>query len=242
MTQTQTQPKTSIHAREYASFLVRYLKPRLVLVIVLAVTLLVSIGLQLVNPQILRSFIDAAMAGSAINLLTRMALTFIGIAIGQQLIGVLVVYITENLGWATTNDLRLELARYCLGLDMSFHTSHTPGEMIERIDGDVMALSNFFSQFILQVFGNLPAGNRHPAGAAARRLAHQPVAGRLRGASPLSFCCAWPISPSAVGRRNARPAPTCTASWKNGCPARRISAPITPRITCSTASTASPAA
>ena len=155
MTQTQTQPKTSIHAREYASFLVRYLKPRLVLVIVLAVTLLVSIGLQLVNPQILRSFIDAAMAGSAINLLTRMALTFIAIAIGQQLIGVLVVYITENLGWATTNDLRLELARYCLGLDMSFHTAHTPGEMIERIDGDVMALSNFFSQFIQQVFGNL---------------------------------------------------------------------------------------
>jgi ATP-binding cassette subfamily B protein len=46
------------------------------------------------------------------------------------------------------------LARYCLGLDMSFHTAHTPGEMIERIDGDVMALSNFFSQFILQVLGN----------------------------------------------------------------------------------------
>ncbi len=67
----------------------------------------------------------------------------------------LVVYITENLGWATTNDLRLELARYTLGLDMSFHTAHTPGEMIERIDGDVMALSNFFSQFILQVFGNI---------------------------------------------------------------------------------------
>ncbi len=84
-----------------------------------------------------------------------MALTFIGVAVSQQLIGVLVVYITENLGWATTNDLRLDLARHCLGLDMSFHTAHTPGEMIERIDGDVMALSNFFSQFILQVFGNM---------------------------------------------------------------------------------------
>jgi ATP-binding cassette subfamily B protein len=67
---------------------------------------------------------------------------------------VVVVYFTENLGWSTTNDLRLELSRYCLGLDMSFHTAHTPGEMIERIDGDVMALSNFFSQFILQVVGN----------------------------------------------------------------------------------------
>jgi ATP-binding cassette subfamily B protein len=69
-------------------------------------------------------------------------------------INVLAVYITENLGWAATNDVRLDLARYTLGLDMSFHTAHTPGEMIERIDGDVMSLSNFFSQFILQVFGN----------------------------------------------------------------------------------------
>ena len=125
------------------------------MVALLGVSLLVSIGLQLVNPLILRSFIDSAMTGGAMDGLVRLALIFIGIAVGQQLIGVLVVYVAENLGWATTNDLRLELARYTLGLDMSFHTSHTPGEMIERIDGDVMALSNFFSQFILQVFGNL---------------------------------------------------------------------------------------
>jgi ATP-binding cassette subfamily B protein len=37
---------------------------------------------------------------------------------------------------------------------MSFHNEHTPGEMIERIDGDINALSNFFSQFTLQVLGN----------------------------------------------------------------------------------------
>jgi ATP-binding cassette subfamily B protein len=149
------QSKLNITFNEYARFLTRYLRPRLRLVLLLAVTLFVSIGLQLVNPQILRFFIDTARAGGATDLLTRTALLFIGIAVLQQLIGVLVVYVTENLGWATTNDLRGELARYCLGLDMSFHTAHTPGEMIERIDGDVMALSNFFSQFILQVFGNM---------------------------------------------------------------------------------------
>ncbi len=147
--------KTSVSFREYARFLRRYLSRRVPLVLALGVTLLISIGLQLVNPQILRSFIDEARAGAADSLLTRMALLFIGVAVSQQLIGVLVVYITENLGWAATNDLRFDLARHTLGLDMSFHASHTPGEMIERIDGDVMALSNFFSQFILQVFGNL---------------------------------------------------------------------------------------
>ena len=117
-------------------------------------TLLVGIGLQLVNPQILRSFIDQSGAGSPLSALTSLAGLFILVAVSQQVINVINVYITENLGWGTTNDLRLDLARYCLGLDMSFHTSHTPGEMIERLDGDVMALSNFFSRFILEVFGN----------------------------------------------------------------------------------------
>jgi len=151
---TISQP-TKVSFRDYGRFLSRYLRPRLKLVAALGVALFVSIGLQLLNPQILRSFIDLARAGSPQNVLTRLALTFIGVAVAQQVIGVLVVYVTENLGWATTNHLRLELARYTLGLDMSFHAAHTPGEMIERIDGDVMALSNFFSQFILQVFGNL---------------------------------------------------------------------------------------
>ena len=31
----------------------------------------------------------------------------------------------------------------------------TPGELIERVDGDVTTLSNFFSAFVVQVVGNL---------------------------------------------------------------------------------------
>jgi ATP-binding cassette subfamily B protein len=38
---------------------------------------------------------------------------------------------------------------------MGFHKTRTPGEMIERIDGDVTALSNFFGQFVIHVVGNL---------------------------------------------------------------------------------------
>jgi ABC-type multidrug transport system fused ATPase/permease subunit len=38
---------------------------------------------------------------------------------------------------------------------MTFHNARTPGELIERIDGDVTALSNFFSQFVVRVAGNL---------------------------------------------------------------------------------------
>jgi ATP-binding cassette subfamily B protein len=145
---------TKIPPRELVRFLGRYMRPRLPLVLALGVTLFTGIGLQLVNPQILRAFIDEATSGGATGSLIRIALAFIGVAVGQQLVNVVSVFITENLGWGATNDLRLDLARHCLGLDMSFHSAHTPGEMIERLDGDVMALSNFFSRFIMEVFGN----------------------------------------------------------------------------------------
>ena len=43
---------------------------------------------------------------------------------------------------------------HCLRLDMSFHKAHAPGELIERLDGDVTALGNFFSQMVIRLFGN----------------------------------------------------------------------------------------
>ena len=37
---------------------------------------------------------------------------------------------------------------------MHFHNDHTPGELIERIDGDVTELATFFSQFALNLVSN----------------------------------------------------------------------------------------
>ena len=47
--------------------------------------------------------------------------------------------------WAgvQTNQLRTNLATHCLQLDMPFHHRHTPGALIERIDGDVGQLERF---------------------------------------------------------------------------------------------------
>jgi ATP-binding cassette subfamily B protein len=123
--------------------------------ILLTVLLLTSIGLQVVNPQVVRRFIDAATTGGTSAALTTAALLFIGIALFQQVIGVSATYLGENVAWTATNALRSELARHCLNLDMRFHNDTSPGELIERIDGDVAELSNFFSQMVIRVVGNL---------------------------------------------------------------------------------------
>lgn len=136
--------------------LVRYLLPQRFAVGVLALVLAASIGLQLASPQILRSFIDAATAASAAPLhLSLIAVLFIAAALVQQAMAVAATYVSERVGWTATNELRADLLRHCLGLDLAFHKRRTPGELIERIDGDVTALATFFSQFVVQLLGNL---------------------------------------------------------------------------------------
>ena len=140
--------------RRYFALLVTYLKPQWYRTVLLAVLLLASIGLQLLNPQILKNFIDTALAQGASLPLIKDALLFVSIALLNQGISVAASYLSTNIAWTATNQLRSDLVAHCLTLDMGFHKERTPGEMIERIDGDVDDLSNFFSQFVVSLLTN----------------------------------------------------------------------------------------
>jgi ATP-binding cassette subfamily B protein len=145
----------AIPIRRYRALLLTYLQPQRGRVVILAVLLLASIAFQLVNPQVLRAFLDAAKSGGTLGFLARVALLYIAVAMLQQALSLAATYFSERVAWTATNALRADLALHCLRLDLGFHKAHTPGEMIERIDGDVTALANFFSQFVVQILGNL---------------------------------------------------------------------------------------
>jgi ABC-type multidrug transport system fused ATPase/permease subunit len=144
-----------IGLQQYWKLLVDYLKPQKGRVFKFVIALLVSIGLQLVNPQILRYFIDTAVAGGSGQNLLLAALLFIGVALITQIITIAATYYGENVAWRATNALRADLVEHCLRLDLSFHKLSTPGELLERVDGDVHTLSQFFSKFTIQILGNL---------------------------------------------------------------------------------------
>ena len=148
-------PRLSVRLRQYVDLLVRYLRPQAGMVAALAVLLFTGIGLQLVNPQIVRYFIDEALAGSPVSRLIAAAALFTVLAVVQQLVNVLAAYTSGRVGWTATNALRADLGEHCLSLDMSFHNDHTPGEMIERIDGDANELGGFFSSFVINLLGNV---------------------------------------------------------------------------------------
>ncbi|MCB0088376.1 MAG: hypothetical protein KDE54_10720, partial [Caldilineaceae bacterium] len=144
----------NIPLKSYYRLLAQYLRPQRTQVFWMALLLLFNIGLRLVNPQIMRFFIDAALNGGAMQTLMQAALLFLGVAVLGQALAVAATYFSERVAWTATNALRYDLTAHCLNLDLSFHKTRTPGELIERIDGDVDKLSSFFSRFTINIFGN----------------------------------------------------------------------------------------
>jgi ATP-binding cassette subfamily B protein len=143
-----------IPVRAYFRLFSGYLRPHRRRALLLAVILLIAIALQLVNPQLIKRFIDGATTGESASSLIPVAVAFMVIAVVHQMLAVWATYLAEQIGWSATNQLRADLTEHVLHLDMGFHKGTSPGELIERIDGDVTALSNFFSSMMIKVVGN----------------------------------------------------------------------------------------
>ena len=140
--------------KQYRDLFVKYLGPQWPSVLLLTLLIFGHIGLQLVNPQLVRAFLDKAGTGGALEDLTVTAVLFLGVAVADQVVSLLTAYLGQSVAWAATNALRLDLALHCLRLDMPFHKARTPGELIERVDGDVTDLRSFFSQRVIRLLGN----------------------------------------------------------------------------------------
>ncbi|NHJ05738.1 MAG: ABC transporter ATP-binding protein [Candidatus Heimdallarchaeota archaeon] len=138
------------------SLLKKYLRPYVKQVLLLSFFLVLYNVIQIFNPQIIRYYIDTVFE-STLNTRTILfaALLYIGMNLILRAIMVLNEYLSNNLAWATTNDLRIDTTRHCINLDMTFHNKHKTGEMIERIDGDASTLSEFFSTFVVYFLGSI---------------------------------------------------------------------------------------
>ena len=141
--------------KQYWALLAEHINPQKVRFALLALLVLSTTSVQIVNPQIVRRFIDTTQGETGDTALLYAALAFIGLALLQQILAVGATYVGANVAWTATNALRAALVRHCLRLDMGFHNDTPPGELIEKIDGDVSQLGMFFSQFAIRLTGNL---------------------------------------------------------------------------------------
>jgi ATP-binding cassette, subfamily B, bacterial len=137
------------------SLILRYVLRRRASAIVMVGLLVTSIALEVAEPQVAAYFIQRTQDRAPLGTLTSIAEVLLVVAVAQQATGVLANYGSKKIAWMATNDLRADLALHVLKLDVSFHEEHSPGELIERIDGDINEMANFFSSFVVQVLGNV---------------------------------------------------------------------------------------
>ena len=101
----------------------------------LSALLAASIVLQLVNPQLLRFFIDSALAGASLQPLILAALAFIVVALATQLLSAAAQYVGQSLGWTATNALRADLTLHCLRLGASTIDELAGGRIVGTCSG-----------------------------------------------------------------------------------------------------------
>src|SRR6516162_2201051 len=82
--------------------MVTYLKPQRLRIALLAVLFMSNLTLQLINPQVIRYFIDTAQSSNHLSVLLVAAGLFLAIAFLQRLVALSSSYTAQNVGWTTT--------------------------------------------------------------------------------------------------------------------------------------------
>jgi ATP-binding cassette subfamily B protein len=123
--------------------------------IALATIVAAMSGLTLAGPLVLRQVVDEVDRGTTAADIRNLAMVFLVIVVLGQVLAVWVVRVATRTAWNTTNELRLNITRHVLELDHEFHRTHTPGELISRVDGDVTSVSDFLGTVVPKALGAL---------------------------------------------------------------------------------------
>ena len=115
----------------------------------------VAMALRLALPVLLGHFADEALGGATTSTLTTLATAYVAAALGSAALDLVVVWWSARVSWRAGNRLRERLATHALRLEQAWHGRHSPGQLIERIDGDVEAMAIFFGGMAVQIAGNV---------------------------------------------------------------------------------------
>ena len=118
---------------QYWGLLIDYLKPQWPRVLLMTLLLFSSIGLQLINPLIVRHFIDTARSTKALQKLIQAGLLFIGVGLMHQAVSAISVYVSSDtwLSGRTLSDALL--ANYITKLHDNGKSPATIGQAVAAV-------------------------------------------------------------------------------------------------------------
>src|SRR5262245_12897085 len=117
--------------------------------------ILASTGLGLLRPLILRDLIDRTLPNRDVTRLNLLALALIGIPALSGLIGVCERRLSASIGEGVIYDLRVALYAHLQRMSLRFFTHTKTGELMSRLNNDVVGAQNAISNTIVQILTNL---------------------------------------------------------------------------------------
>ncbi len=117
--------------------------------------IIVSAGLGIVSPFLLRGVLDTAIPENDTGLLTVLVLGMIGISIATGVLGVGQTYLSNVVGQRVMHDLRAAVYRHLQRLSLAFFTRTRTGEVQSRIANDIGGVQNVVTTTATSIVSNV---------------------------------------------------------------------------------------
>jgi ATP-binding cassette subfamily B protein len=131
-----------------------YGRPYFGRIAILLALILVSTVLGLAPPLLVRNLIDKALPDRNLHLLTLLALGMLAVPLANGLLGVAQRFLGSSVGEGIICDLRTELFAHLHRMSLRFFTNVKTGELISRLNNDVIGAQRAVSGTLVEVFTN----------------------------------------------------------------------------------------
>ena len=152
MRQGDEKPKVT---RELLVRVLNYAKPYWWHIGGMLLTILLTTGLSLVTPLIFRQMIDKILPSKNLNQLVMLAIALLLIPIVDGLISVVQRRLNSTVGEGVIYDLRVALFGKLQRMSLRFFTNTKVGELMSRLNNDVVGAQNAISNTIVGIITNI---------------------------------------------------------------------------------------
>ncbi len=141
--------------RKTASRLFKFIKPYWRLLSLTIFLLLITAGLQVMGPYLIKLAIDNYILAGKVDGLLNIVLLYGLVLLFEFVIRYFQGYYTEYMGQKIMYDMRMEIFSHIQKLPMSYFDKNPVGRVMTRVTTDVQSLNEMLSSGIVTLFGDI---------------------------------------------------------------------------------------
>src|SRR5262245_24072869 len=152
MTSTDEKPKVTW---ELLKRVLSYGRPYRWQIVAMLLLILITTGLGLLTPLVTRDLIDRTLPNRDLNRLLWLALALLAIPVVSGAISVWQRRVNAEVSGGVTFDLRMQLFEHLQVMSLRFFTNTKTGELMSRLNNDVLGAQNAISNTIVSIITNI---------------------------------------------------------------------------------------